>query len=229
MIVKKIITAAKLLVFDRGNLVRIIVAYLSMVRVFLKYKLLIKVNTHEKNLLINCGANIGQSNDFFERLLPTNTDYILIEPNPHCCAILREKFTTPNYKIVEAAVWVSEGEVMISGLDSNQNRLSQAATISSGESGNSNDRGLMNVKSLDLADFIQSLSSNYDNIYMKMDIEGAEYPVLEHMMATDSFSLINDIYIEFHPWAGNTFMGEGFDLNEFMIRLKKASPFYYWL
>ena len=50
-------------------------------------------------------------------------------------------------------------------------------------------------------DFGQWLKNNYrkeDVVFVKMDIEGAEYPVLEKMLKDGSMTYVDRLYIEFH-------------------------------
>ena len=60
------------------------------------------------------------------------------------------------------------------------------------------------VPTLDLSRFIFEHIANAEippqRVLMKMDIEGSEYAVLSHMLATDSFSHIDLLTIEFHSW-----------------------------
>lgn len=52
------------------------------------------------------------------------------------------------------------------------------------------------VRSFDFSDFVLSLEQ--DNIHLKMDCEGAEYPILEHLIATGAIKKISLIWIEWH-------------------------------
>jgi len=61
------------------------------------------------------------------------------------------------------------------------------------------------VPTLDLSRFVFEHIANAEirpqRVLMKMDIEGSEYSVLSHMLATDSFSHIDLLTIEFHSWT----------------------------
>jgi len=60
------------------------------------------------------------------------------------------------------------------------------------------------VLTLDLSRFIFEHIANAEihpqRVLMKMEIKGSEYAVLCHMLATDSFSHIHLLTIEFHSW-----------------------------
>jgi FkbM family methyltransferase len=55
----------------------------------------------------------------------------------------------------------------------------------------------INVKCIDFARFLNSFSDN-DYIVVKLDIEGAEYDVLNHLIKTNTITKINELYVEFH-------------------------------
>ena len=55
----------------------------------------------------------------------------------------------------------------------------------------------INVKCIDFAKFLNSFSDN-DYIVLKLDIEGAEYDVLNHLIKTNTITKINELYVEFH-------------------------------
>lgn len=54
------------------------------------------------------------------------------------------------------------------------------------------------VESIDFCDFLEKNTSNNDEIYIKMDIEGEEFDVLEKIILKQSYKNIKEIYIEFH-------------------------------
>ena len=54
------------------------------------------------------------------------------------------------------------------------------------------------VKSIDFSDFIKEVCNEEDYVLIKMDIEGSEFDVLDHLLSSTSASLISEIYVEFH-------------------------------
>lgn len=54
------------------------------------------------------------------------------------------------------------------------------------------------VPAIDFSTWIRESFSEQDNIVVKMDIEGAEYPVLRKMIADQSISFIKVLYVEWH-------------------------------
>jgi FkbM family methyltransferase len=54
------------------------------------------------------------------------------------------------------------------------------------------------VPCFDLAAFLRSLPSD-EEIVLKIDAEGAEYPLLEHLIATRTDELLKAAWVEWHP------------------------------
>lgn len=54
------------------------------------------------------------------------------------------------------------------------------------------------VESIDFAEFIKNNCRQDDFLVIKLDIEGAEYDVLESLIEKKIIHYINDLYIEFH-------------------------------
>ena len=54
------------------------------------------------------------------------------------------------------------------------------------------------VKTIDLAEWILKNFSDEDYIVLKMDIEGAEYKIINHLIRKGCFKIINELKIEFH-------------------------------
>jgi FkbM family methyltransferase len=58
------------------------------------------------------------------------------------------------------------------------------------------------VECIDFPKWVDNLFSNPDcEIYCKIDIEGAEFDILEHLIASKSIGNFKAMYIEFHDWA----------------------------
>jgi FkbM family methyltransferase len=54
------------------------------------------------------------------------------------------------------------------------------------------------VKGIDFSKFLKSNVTENDFVVIKMDIEGSEFSVIDSLIATGSFKLINELYVEFH-------------------------------
>lgn len=54
------------------------------------------------------------------------------------------------------------------------------------------------MTAVDLADFLKRRAAADDFVLIKMDIEGAEYVVVPHLIATGAACLIDEVYLECH-------------------------------
>ena len=54
------------------------------------------------------------------------------------------------------------------------------------------------VECIDFSYWLKNNFNNNDHIIVKMDIEGAEYDIIEKMLNDNTFEYINQLYIEWH-------------------------------
>ena len=57
---------------------------------------------------------------------------------------------------------------------------------------------LVSVSTIDFAEFLQRRVTEADYVAVKMDIEGAEYTVVPHLIATGAIRLIDEMFVEVH-------------------------------
>tara|TARA_R110000824_G_scaffold44620_2_gene129667 strand:+ start:123 stop:848 length:726 start_codon:yes stop_codon:yes gene_type:complete len=106
----------------------------------------------------------------------------------------------PDVKLEIALVWVSDGEQTFY----NNNREGSSIYESKGYRRGSGSRfedsqvSAEIVRTIDLDRWIKENLSEDDHIILKMDIEGAEYEVLDHMIKNGSIKYINKLFIEWH-------------------------------
>ena len=161
----------------------------------------------KKGLFIDCGSNRGQGFTFFEQYFPLKTfDYILVEPNPFCKEELIKKINQKKQEgsidLIAEAASTSEGTTKFYGLvEGNRGKTTEAAStlkehVSSWYTHSEEDA--ITVDTFSLADFIRNKASLYKIIVVKMDIEGAEYDVLENLLKKGVHKKIATIFTEFH-------------------------------
>ena len=56
----------------------------------------------------------------------------------------------------------------------------------------------ISVESVDFGNWIRSRFSRDDHVVVKLDIEGAEYEVLDKMLSDGSIAFVDKIYLELH-------------------------------
>jgi FkbM family methyltransferase len=161
--------------------------------------------TAGRGLFIDCGSNVGQGFTWFRQYFPLeHYDYILVEPNPHCVARLRELCGTleGHIEILDKAAGTGVGQVRFFGLTENPQGLTTegGSTLAAHNSRlySSDADQAITVTTFSLAELIRDKQPDYRSIVLKMDIEGAEYDVLDDLLAKGAHRGVDAAYVEFH-------------------------------
>jgi FkbM family methyltransferase len=145
-----------------------------------------------KKVFIDLGFNKGQSVKFFYDLIPDSDEYEIyaFEPDPSNFKSF-ENFNDVNF--YKKAAWIYDGVVKFY-LGSE----SFASTINSSKITNIKQDRFIETDCLDICKFIMDNFDKDDYIILKIDIEGAEYELLNYMLSNDCLEYINDLFVEFH-------------------------------
>ena len=174
-----------------------------------------------KNILLDCGANIGQG---FDRLLKQypflnvpNLIVHMFEPLPDAYIILKTKY--PNAIIHQCAVWNKDTErilnienVTLAGqsgaLGHTTNILQEDFKIPAHTKpewmSEWPPKVSVIIKCINLSKFIQENFDKTDIITLKLDVEGSEFEVLDAMIKDGTLSYINYLNIEWHSHMRKT-------------------------
>ena len=169
-------------------------------------------------LFIDCGTNLGQGLNFFNKKykLFNNPEWQIytFEPNPHCN--LDSMFNNVNNLIkITKAVWINnddEMEFICKGKKSKQMRLQYnedrfqgggsqlKKTFINSEIPEHVEIKLIKIKTIDFGKFLLDMKNSnlYEYIIVKMDIEGAEFQIIEKLEQDDTLKLIDELYVEPH-------------------------------
>jgi FkbM family methyltransferase len=132
--------------------------------------------------IVDCGGNIGMSVVWFHLRYP-QARITVFEPDPTSATILRRnvaRFPFRRTDVLEAAAWVSTGEINFEATGGVDARVASGGGISS-------------VKSVRLA---EALPGEVD--LLKLDIEGAEFEVVIDLCNTGAIARIKNIVAECH-------------------------------
>lgn len=150
---------------------------------------------NRKKLFIDCGGHDGCSIIKFS-LSNSGYDAITFEANPELWKYYSDLPTT----LIGKAVYTYDGEVefIIDPIDADGSSLIKGKEIDFNKKIKNEDCPRINIPCVDLSLFIREQSQKYDEIILKLDVEGAEYEILEKMLQDKTISCIKKLYAEFH-------------------------------
>jgi FkbM family methyltransferase len=170
-------------------------------------------------IFIDCGTNLCQGlNDILNKHNIDNTWKVYsFEANPITYSkINKSKFE--NVTFINKAVWIENCkrnlnvEIVPGKLDNHHNKFlidKEECNMLVGGATNIMDDNFQYPNSdfylkdkevvdcIDISEFISKFDVN-DYIIMKLDVEGAEYPILEKMIENKTIGYINELYVEWH-------------------------------
>jgi len=157
-----------------------------------------------RKIFIDCGYNQGNVTSDFRNVLGDQFEFYAFEANPY----LYEQFKNRNpFCILEnKAVWVENTTipfyVVTVDRHGNRNTNTGASTLVKSKSDWNmsihKEQEVVDVEAIDFSKFIKDNFDPNDTIIIKMDIEGAEYDVIQNMIDNGVIHYINEMYIEFH-------------------------------
>ena len=153
-----------------------------------------------RNIFLDCGGNNGSSvRKFLRDFDPARRFHIFsFEPNE----IYRPAFAGfAKHKLVQAAVSDRDGtaEFYLDREDGDGSTLFRdKITRANGGFGTLDIANPDLVQTIDLSRWINDELRRYDYIVLKLDVEGAEYDILEKMARDDSLRRIKHLFVEWH-------------------------------
>lgn len=145
-------------------------------------------------IFIDCGAYDGDSIEQFYnwyKLIDDPTEYnvFAFEPNPTVMAKAKERLTGKKVVFSDNAVWIENGTKEFSVYDVGSTLM---------ESKNTWDKGVkIEVDTVDFSEWINNFKGDY--VVVKLDVEGAEFPILEKMIKDKTIDIPDLMLVEFHP------------------------------
>ena len=159
-----------------------------------------------KYIYIDGGARIGESIEIIldKREELKGCDSYLFECKPNHIETLnkiREDNKNYNFIVRDEALWVEDckKEFFIS-ID----RWGDLGCTLKPEKREKLDKqNPLMVNCINFSNFLKTFNDD-DYIILKLDVEGAEYDILEHLISEGTIGKINELYVEFHDHFFNT-------------------------
>ena len=173
-----------------------------------------------RKIFLDCGAHKATSIKKFREEYPNADDYVIIsfECNPKFKQILRD---VDDITFYNKAICIKDGKT-----EFYLGKGASSSLIYGKTRGNLNFDNPIEVETIDLSKWIMDNFTKDDYIILKLDIEGAEYEVVEDLYETKILGYINEFHGELHgPKKGKRMI----DDLKLIERLKKYDlKLYTW-
>jgi FkbM family methyltransferase len=150
---------------------------------------------HSRKLFIDCGGHDGCSTIKFKLSNPTY-DIITFEGNPELWPYYENLPTQLIKKLVSN--YTGDAEFIIDPVDADGSSIIKEKNIDFHKKVKNEDCPVIVMPCVDLSEFIREKASYYQDIVLKLDVEGAEYAILEKMHQDGTLKYITKLYAEFH-------------------------------
>lgn len=148
---------------------------------------------NDKIIVVDCGANIGQSVTLFRKVFGQSIMVHCYEPNPECFNVLNKLHGTDRLVSLYQS-GISDQNTHAAFFISKNNPLSQGGSMIF----NYTDMRQFDVDITAISDVIKRASQSGAKIIIKIDIEGAEFKLLEMLPDLLERYEVKICYIEFH-------------------------------
>ena len=153
-----------------------------------------------KYIYIDGGARIGESIEIIldKREELKGCDSYLFECNPNHIETLnkiREDNKNYNFIVKEEALWVEDCEKEFFISIDRWGDL--GCTLKPEKKELLDKKNPLIVKCINFSEFLKKFNDD-DYIILKLDVEGAEYDILDQLIETKLITKINELYVEFH-------------------------------
>ena len=159
-------------------------------------RMLFSVKLGVGDIAIDCGANIG---DITQHLQKNGATVYCFEPNPYAFKALKKRFlANPKVHCFEKGVFDRNDRVKLSFhelSDSDELYWSTGSSMLDFKGNILKDK-YTTIQVIDLCAFIRTLHSRVR--LLKMDVEGAECPILKKLIETGLINRIDYLFVETH-------------------------------
>lgn len=145
-------------------------------------------------MFVDCGGHNGSSVRKFRQTRDPLCEVVTFEPNPLYAECYRG---LERHRLIAAAVWTEDGagSFYLDPIDGDGSSLFRDKRTGSID----RDRPIQ-IATVDLSAWILRTIPEGDSIILKLDVEGAEYDVLDKMLSDGTDRYVRELLIEWH-WA----------------------------
>lgn len=144
----------------------------------------------KKHIFIDCGAHNGCSVRAYVKRFGPPAKIYSFEPNKK----FHPSFKDVSYTWISKAVWIYDGKIEFYH---GKNSSEESSSVIQSKI-NVSKKNHETVDCVDLSQWILRNFNHQHHLILKMDIEGAEYPIISKMLNEGSFSYIKRFFVEFH-------------------------------
>lgn len=143
---------------------------------------------------IDCGAHCGESIVRARSQFGSDIQIVSFEAVPELARNLEELYEGDSYvNIINAAVWTENSTIDINVCPSFTDGSSILTNLN-----NNHLATKVKVPCVDISSWIKNSFDSEDYLILKLDIEGAEYDVLEKLCLDGTISRVNELWGEWH-------------------------------
>jgi len=191
-----------------------------------------KLRRAERRVFVDCGANTCTVLRGFLAKFP-DFEFFAFEPQPalqhEAEKVIRDHPAT-KITFIGKAVWIRDEQLSFFLATSWAGNYRGGSTLLRGHTDNACQVDYNHPVQVEAFDFSRWLASNFterDYVIIKMDIEGAEYEVLEKMIQDGTLQLVNELHVEFHQHMNETISEERHrQLTDAIRRSTHLQPWY---
>lgn len=148
---------------------------------------------NQRKFIINCGGHKAKYLKDLRRQFDPNNEFFIhtFEPYP---AYAEGYKGIKRHELHQRAVWIYDGLIKFYVQDSEK---SQGHSLCEKKT-NINPERFIEVECIDFGAWIKRTFNKDDYIIVRMDIEGAEFVVLDNIIKDGSIEYVNKLLVEFH-------------------------------
>ncbi|MGW6021236.1 FkbM family methyltransferase [Streptomyces sp. NPDC055099] len=154
-----------------------------------------------RKVFIDCGTNLGVVLNRFINELPDH-DFYAFEPNKELLPSIHQQVEradrSPRVEISHSAVWTHDGTIDLFLGHHESSTVMPGKRVPPMYDQQIDYSTPISVPTTDFSAWLRRTVTPNDHVAVKMDIEGAEYPVLTKLVADGTINLISVLYIEWH-------------------------------